>query len=511
MWRRIHLVLILVRLYFALSPSYLHPDENFQGPEVIAGEVFSYPVHHTWEFTDKYPIRSTFPLWLIYGLPMIILRSIWVGVGKGEPSPAVVYWTLRVLMFTLSFVLEDWALEELIGTSWRRRRIALLLVASSYVTWTYQTHTFSNAIETLVVLWSLYLVMRIVADKQHSGSFACAVLAFILVTGIFNRITFPAYVIVPGLRLIPHFRRKPLAFASLVFFGSLTACTAVYFDTVFYHPEATFFDFLTSPVITPLNNVLYNVSRSNLQKHGLHPLYQHFLVNLPLLIGPAFLLLPCLIYNRLRSSGGDTASRIDSAFCGTLLLSIFPHQEARFLIPAVPLLLSSMRLPRRFRQAWIVVWIIFNVIMGMLMGVFHQGGVVPMQLHLGKQDGIQHAFWWKTYSPPIWLLNGKNEEIVTTDLMGIPGDEMLATLRGNTDCYRDDGVYLVAPGSATFLDPYINASNRSEISLEEKWRFNRHLNLDDLDFGEDGVWPTLARVLGRRGLVLWRVERRCEA
>jgi phosphatidylinositol glycan class Z len=32
------MLLILVRLYFALSPSYLHPDENFQGPEVIAGK-----------------------------------------------------------------------------------------------------------------------------------------------------------------------------------------------------------------------------------------------------------------------------------------------------------------------------------------------------------------------------------------------------------------------------------------------------------------------------------------
>ena len=38
MWRRAYLGLVLVRLYFALSPSYLHPDENFQGPEVIAGE-----------------------------------------------------------------------------------------------------------------------------------------------------------------------------------------------------------------------------------------------------------------------------------------------------------------------------------------------------------------------------------------------------------------------------------------------------------------------------------------
>ena len=38
MWSRANLLLILVRLYFALSPSYIHPDENFQGPEVIAGK-----------------------------------------------------------------------------------------------------------------------------------------------------------------------------------------------------------------------------------------------------------------------------------------------------------------------------------------------------------------------------------------------------------------------------------------------------------------------------------------
>lgn len=39
MWRRTYLLLLLVRLWFALSPSYLHPDENFQGPEVIAGKA----------------------------------------------------------------------------------------------------------------------------------------------------------------------------------------------------------------------------------------------------------------------------------------------------------------------------------------------------------------------------------------------------------------------------------------------------------------------------------------
>ncbi len=45
MWRRTYLLLILVRLYFAFAPSYIHPDENFQGPEVIAGMSSLYSLH----------------------------------------------------------------------------------------------------------------------------------------------------------------------------------------------------------------------------------------------------------------------------------------------------------------------------------------------------------------------------------------------------------------------------------------------------------------------------------
>lgn len=81
-------------------------------------------------------------------------------------------------MFLLSFVLEDWALHEQI-TSTRHRRIAGLLVASSYVTWTFQTHTFSNSIETLAVLWSLVLIQRIL-DPHVSFTAVYPVYIFIL-------------------------------------------------------------------------------------------------------------------------------------------------------------------------------------------------------------------------------------------------------------------------------------------------------------------------------------------
>jgi GPI mannosyltransferase 4 len=100
---------------------------------------------------------------------MILLRWIWEGAGRGEISPAVVYWVLRMLMFTLSFVLEDWAIHELVESS-RQRRCALLLVASSYVTWTLQTHTFSNSIETLIVAWCMVLIHRILDDKVRITS-----------------------------------------------------------------------------------------------------------------------------------------------------------------------------------------------------------------------------------------------------------------------------------------------------------------------------------------------------
>lgn len=39
-------------------------------------------------------------------------------------------------------------------------------------------------------------------------------------------------------------------------------------------------------VISPLNNLLYNLKVDNLAQHGLHPRYTHFAINLPLLYGP---------------------------------------------------------------------------------------------------------------------------------------------------------------------------------------------------------------------------------
>jgi len=156
------------------------------------------------------------------------------------------------------------------------------------------------------------------------------------------------------------------------------------------------------------------------------------------------------------------------------------------------------------------------------MGLYHQGGVIPTQVFLSTREDATQAFWWRTYSPPIWLLDHKNEELITRDLMGMKPESMLAVLQNATSsqCSRrgpenseEDGVYLIAPKSSTWLDKYTNPTKEDSklhpLYFEQVWQYRRHLNLDDLDFAEDGVWNTLRRVVGRRGLVVWKIGRNC--
>jgi phosphatidylinositol glycan class Z len=309
---------------------------------------------------------------------------------------------------------------------------------------------------------------------------------------------------------------RPFSFVFLALCALSTAFFAVCVDTASYTPGVfTFEKVFTNPIITPFNNLLYNSDSANLAQHGIHPRYQHFLVNLPQLLGPAF---PLLFFLRR----AHISRILVSALSGVALLSIFPHQEARFLIPAVPLILSSIRLPGpHIRKTWIATWVIFNVALGVLMGSYHQGGIVPVQMHIAKSnETITHAFWWKTYSPPTWLLNGKNEELTTVDLMGMPGDKMLEKVKASLPTCRtrrppqiQDGgsTYLVAPRSAYFLKPFQSPSLSGNISMEEVWSYTQHLNLDDMDFADDGFWKTMGRVVGDRGLVVWRVTRNCWA
>ncbi|OAG37338.1 hypothetical protein AYO21_08415 [Fonsecaea monophora] len=373
---------------------------------------------------------------------------------------------------------------------------------------------------------------------------------------------------------------RPFCLLALSLSGIFWTLIAIIIDTAYYSgPSATrsfraLYDHVwKSPVITPLNNLLYNTQTSNLAQHGLHPHYQHILINLPQLLGPAFILLIASVYpfNLRILKGLLSNNRLASAGAGCLLLSLIPHQEPRFLLPAVPLILTSIRAPSSRIRAilfW-TTWVIFNGVLAILMGVYHQGGIIPAQLampslvthSLNTTHSDAHnveIFWWKTYPPPTFLLGSdpphpttnRSLNISTVPLMGYPQNELVfmlmqhmptcdPTLVERLILHKEKtDIFVVAPLSAWRLDasnPLLTSSNHlsvqkaeftyppvsnfsfaidmnippAQLTLTNLAVFRRHLNLDDLDFGDDGVWPTLERVVGRRGLGVWRVDRIC--
>ena len=97
--------------------------------------------------------------------------------------------------------------------------------------------------------------------------------------------------------------------------------------------------------------------------------------------------------------------------------------------------------------------------------------------------------------------------------MGVPfaSLQMQIDTALGSDCIANKGVGLVAPYSSLEIDHWIgqNAEDQA-FAIEEVWRYGQHLNLDDLDIGIEGIWATLRRVVGRRGLVVWKISRVCK-
>lgn len=294
----------------------------------------------------------------------------------------------------------------------------------------------------------------------------------------------------------------------------MTTAILIIGDTYYYIGRIpALSDFLPSTarvVITPLNNVLYNADVANLALHGIHNRLTHLLVNLPSLIGPPLILLFTQRPHNLLA--------MVTALVAVLGLSLFPHQEARFLLPAVPLLLFSVRIPpasTRRRLVWILkASFAFNITLGLFMGVYHQGGVVRAQQaiwKLSQQSPIDRVIWWKTYPPPDWILGSQAGKIHVHDLMGADAAVLDETVRRSIKCVpwtHQKNSLLVMPLSTKELASYFDPQT-GPFHVTEAVSFNTHLNLDDMDFPIDGIIATITRVIGRRGLGVFNVHKHC--
>jgi len=188
------------------------------------------------------------------------------------------------------------------------------------------------------------------------------------------------------------------------------------------------------PVVTPWNAFDYNRQSENLRAHGLHPRATHVALNMPMLFGSLFLFdfmsLACEVYslnwNTVVLSIRTRPIRAVSLATVTLqlaVLSVAPHQEARFLLPLLlPMILLFGDRPfemlwrgtqsKRFSCFRPIVWCAFNLVMAIFYGCVHQAGVVPSLAHLAtkvSEDSLANAtsvaiVFHDTYMPPWHML-----------------------------------------------------------------------------------------------------------
>ncbi|GAA5889266.1 hypothetical protein JCM5296_005850 [Sporobolomyces johnsonii] len=469
---RAYLALVVLRILIAFtSTSTIHPDEHFQNPEIAASGVFEYSgaddaLLRTWEWVGEAPCRSIIPVLGSTGAAFLALKAV---MGT-TPSGWALFVAQRAVMLLSSFA-TDW----LIWSSCRSS-LALLLFASSPVTMTFLLRPFSNSLETWFFAASIALVFRISVRPRPlhllllGGAFAL---------GIWTRVTFVAFasplVVATAILLAKPVdgRAGPLAALSRLITRGLpvalafliTAYCLAFADTLYFRPHLTPLSIVLNPsslVLTPLNLLRYNLSAANLADHGLHPRYLHVLVNWPMLFGAGLAVVfgsgSRLWAQRREEEGKDRRQRfmtnvLSACFAvPTLLLSVQPHQEPRFLVPLIlPLVLLAPQAPflssntaqgKKRRKIFSVLWLIHSVLFTILFGYLHQGGLLPAIITLNRElrnstsplvmgETLDIVFW-RTFMPPRHLLlpAGANElpSIRVTDMAGVAPQLLLFTL-----------------------------------------------------------------------------------
>ena len=376
--------------------------------------VLGLPNKLTWEWTSENPVRSVIHPILSSAIPFQLYK--WWNTYFGfltSVSPKEVLIVPRIWMGATSLLVDylvfkfTYNLSGKKSTAW----LASCIFASSYTTWVFMTRTFSNSTETLFFAALLYLTFPKASGLTSKNDVPMGDLKFfwknvlislLVVSGFFIRTSFVVFAFTP-LCVWVFLNNKSFdiyeIFLKVFLLGStalLWLTTLILADTLYHNPayipnlvdayrsNVNLTRSLTNLTLTPLNNIMYNTDSKNLQLHGLHPSWTHFVVNFPLLFGPLALVLTHRLVKRLRNGVADTKllqfCLVCSLIVPLLLLSFIPHQEPRFILPLVVPLCAIAALVYKDPSKHKLLagaWFVFNIILFFFYGIFHQGGVVP--------------------------------------------------------------------------------------------------------------------------------------
>ncbi|XP_072428376.1 GPI mannosyltransferase 4-like [Chiloscyllium punctatum] len=525
------LALALFRILWCLAPQtgYIHPDEFFQSPEVMAGDILNLKIFRSWEFNTSYPSRSIlFPM-ATTGFSFIVLKTLHNSglFGSILNSYSLLIFP-RLYLTCLSFIL-DYSIYHLACLWGADPWHSLILLSGSHVMLVFYTRTFSNVIEgVLFALLLLFVAMDVqqtsvaIHPKEEERTNNKYLIGVVLVSGFFNRPTFISYALMPMLLWLSRDQKEKFQFnlrtilkTSFSIFSPVIVTSFIFIiiDTLYFNLLVSEIDWFMEDrnsihkhiinlskhlVLTPLNFILYNLDPDNLSLHGRHPWFTHLTVNGFTMFGAlhlsAFVSVIRIITQKSVGTGRChdpkkqqlekrlrmqfpvpppiTKYLILVYFVPLIILSLFRHQEARFLSPLIiPVVIHSVLNYEILRGKAVIV--VFNILCSVLFGCLHQGGLIPclsyLENVLHSKDPIANQsehdlIFYHTYMPPRYLLNIKSDQecIRIIDLGGSDVSILNNTVNGLHDNFsmhltkclskhignnQEINIYIIAPGT----------------------------------------------------------------
>lgn len=314
---------------------------------------------------------------------------------------------------------------------------ALLLYAScAFGGSLWSTRTIVNVWESIYVSLFGLLFLEVLdrleqssdptVNKQSLILFMC-IQSAVVVWGTFLRPTYILFILPLGIIELAFILVKfkyismilCLPSVLLVFFNTFIC---VIIDTLYFHNvsllQAFQVDFSRFKLIyTPYRFLTYNSNSYHVSSHGLHSRFTHFLINWPLIFGPIFTFR--LFTQPLQRRSISSCIAWISVVFPTFVLSIIPHQEARFLIPCLPCacFVVGQSVDAKVRHtkrkdvsctciSIIVLWIFHQFILILFYGYLHQAGLFSyMRTIPSNVTGCVTHVFFRTYMPPRFLLN----------------------------------------------------------------------------------------------------------
>ncbi|UTT90576.1 hypothetical protein NDA17_007397 [Ustilago hordei] len=301
---RIYLALFLLRCYSAFfGYGYIHPDEWMQSGEPYFGFTLpSIDARVPWEWWPNNALRSISALQIQYlgvGWVKVLIKELRAPTGYDlflVQRLSSMLWTVYTDIL-VTFVFPP-----------KTARYMLCLFGISTAATTFLVRPFSNSIEAHQLVLCFLQVVIFYRNRTWyrqgglTGSHWGVLTGLIAADGFFSRFTFAIFALPLGaffglnhIRIAaegyirPALRSMAVAIASLLFF----AYQHVHSETRFYTQGgendgvqvATLWG--TRWIIPPINALLYNLKTENVAQHGLHPRWLHAVVNLPMMIGVA--------------------------------------------------------------------------------------------------------------------------------------------------------------------------------------------------------------------------------